>query len=103
MTLTQQETIARAYEALENISAAGAEKGLKIACNISVKNGLWASIDKPAWKIFKEPFLHDLRTKSITEVEQWEQAIIAEINSCAAELIENRKQALIAELAKLTR
>lgn len=103
MVQAQKETIARAYEALENISAAGAEKGLKINCSISAENGLWASIEKPSWKMFKEPFLRDLRTKSIAEVEQWEQAIIAEINSCAVELVEDRVQALKAELAKLTR
>lgn len=103
MVQAQKETIARAYEALENISAAGAEKGLIINCNITAENGLWASIDKPAWKMFTNPFLPALRTKSIAEVEQWEQSIIAEINSCAAELIEERVQALQAELAKLTR
>jgi len=102
MTLEQEKTIARAYEALETITAVGAEKGLKIICNISAENGLWASIEKPSWRMFKEPFLRDLRIKSIAEVEQWEQAIIAEINSCAAELVEDRVQALKAELARLT-
>ena len=103
MEPAQKETIARAYEALENISAAGAEKGLTILCHISEDSGLWASIDEPVSRRFEEPFLSNLRTRSIAEVEQWEQAIIAEINSCAAKLVEDRVQALKAELAKLTR
>lgn len=103
MVQAQKETIARAYEALENISAAGAEKGLKINCSLSPSHGLWASIEEPSWKMLKEPFLRDLRTKSVADVQAWEQAIIAEINASAAELIQDRILALQNELARLSK
>lgn len=103
MTLAQKETIARAYEALETISAAGAEKGLKISCNISATYGLWASIAEPTGHMFKEPFLSDLRTKSAVEVRQWEEAVLAEMNEVAGRLVAEKVQKLQSELAKLTR
>jgi hypothetical protein len=102
MTLAQEKTIARAYEALETISAAGAELGLNISCSITPQDGLWASISEPGWYMFKQPFLRDLRTKSTAEVRDWEAAILIEIDKVGPQLIAGKKQQLQAELARLS-